>query len=235
LLASSTDDAIRAECRRFLAYIYGGIGDGEKLTAVAEKCGNIIQCREAILAASLWGEERERAKQEYLETLIFSLMHTLFRTGDYWDLDTEAKKESYDIILRLFDFVFRGDYGYHNMSLASLHEFYADYLKETNPGEAVEVLSRAFTFAKMYDEKYADGTGDYPYSSPLANRLKHDREKCFPGSAVRLLLKQMTDEENNFGHCRFKSLREDGGYIALVEDIRVWTAKRGQSSPKNRS
>jgi len=41
LLDSSTDDAIRNQCRQWLSYIYGNIGEKEKLLALAEKCGSI--------------------------------------------------------------------------------------------------------------------------------------------------------------------------------------------------
>ena len=52
LLASSTDDAIRGQCRVWLAEIYGSIGEKEKLLAIAEKCGSIRASKENILSHS---------------------------------------------------------------------------------------------------------------------------------------------------------------------------------------
>jgi len=220
LLTSSTDDAIRSECHRLLAPIYSLTGEKEKLQIIIDKCPPIWCCKEAVLSSALQGrgEDGIKASQEYLVGLICWLLHTLFLSG--FNLDIEMRKESYIFLQNVFKFFFRDDYGLHNDALVNLHQWYALFVQETKPDEAVVALSQAFKHAKMYDEIIKKG--EILYTSPYVNRIKHSNKKWTVSSAVRELLMSFT--VHNYG-CNHDKLNENAKYIALVAEMKDWVAK----------
>jgi hypothetical protein len=227
LLDTSMDDKIRSDCRRFLVSCYKSIGDKDKLLAIAEKCDHIICSKEAILSDGLWGEDGIKANQDYLAGLVFALSHELFRSGHYLNLDKDLKKESYDIVLSLHDFVYRGDYGFNNYMLSTVHCYYAEFIQKDKPDEAVESLRKAFAHAKA-DDEIAEGEGYITYTSPLANRIRHDRKYSNKGNTVRKILGGMTSGAYG-SKSRYKPLADNPGYIALIAEMKDWLAKKADS------
>ena len=217
LLASSTNDLIRAQCRETLAFIYGCIGENEKLRAIAELCGSVLHARETILADTLPGDEGTKCKQELLLWLLHILANTIQFMTDPEDLETTI--EAHLTIINLFKVVFRGDYGGHTGRMALLYYCYAKALREAKPDEAVEAFAQALAFAKTHDESFDFEIGEKPYTSPYLNRLSYNQQDFIRGD-VALVLDGMKHEIN-------QPLREIPKFIALVEEAEAWIVERG--------
>lgn len=79
LLVSSVDDSIRSKCRWYLAMIYGGIGDKEKVIKIAETCDPVGKSRQVLLAYAAHGsKESEKYGQEAILSLFDSLSDILY-------------------------------------------------------------------------------------------------------------------------------------------------------------
>ena len=217
LLASSTDDAIRSQCRYTLATIYGAIGEKEKLQAVAEQCGTLYHSKEHILSRALWGEDGIKSKQELLSILPHILQNTLLFLPD--DADTDMQIEKYDFIIKFWKFVYRDDYGGWNNQLSLLYDCYADVLYKTKPEEAVKAFEQSFAHAKIY-EKLDRESGEKTYASPYVNRIKYSRENFGQRGWVRSLLETLTKD-------KYQAPRENAGFVALVKEVEDWVAERG--------
>ena len=216
LLASSTDDSIRAKCRYFLAMIYGRTGEREKLLAIAEKFDPIHSSKENVLHFTLFGEEGIKNNQEYLVTLLGLLGNIFFLLpeSEY----RNSKAETYNILIGLWKFVFRGDDAIKNNPIGNLYHTIAQ-LQRSNPDDAVESLKQSFAYAKTYDELDI-GEGEKNYTSPYVNRLTYSREKLGQRNEVQNLLKNLTNEV-------FKALRENASFNALVKEVEAWVAEKG--------
>lgn len=216
LLASSTDDTIRGQCREILASLYGDIGEKEKQLAIAEKCDSIYHSREAILSIALWGEEGIKNKQE----LIFALLHIMTNTLPYLtsgeDLDTML--ESHYILINLWKHVLRNDYGPYNIRLVHLYLDCARYLCETKPSEAVKALEQSFIHAKMNDV-LAREASEKMLTSPLANRINYTQKSFSTCRQVQELLSTliMSDKLNSTLHANTE-------FITLVKEVETYTA-----------
>ena len=217
LLASSTYDITRGQCRYMLATIYGAIGEKEKLYAVAEQCGTLYNSKEHILSRAAWGEDGIKSKQELLGILPHILQNTLFTLYDKADID--MKIETHDFLIKFWKFVYRDDYGVWNSQLVLLYNSYADILHKTKPDEAVKAFEQSFVHAKTHDE-LTGMKGEKTYTSPYLNRLKYSRENFAPRTRVRDLLETLTKD-------KYQSLRENADFAALVKEVEAWVAERG--------
>jgi len=215
LLASSTNDNIRARCRELLSYIYGCMGENEKLRAVAEQCGSVLHAKETILAATLSGNDGTKCKQELLLALLHILANTIQFITDPKDLETSI--EANLTIINLFKVVFRGDYGGHTGRMALLYNCYAQALRETKPDEAVNAFAQAFAYAKAHDESFDVETSEKTYTSPYLNRLTYNQKDFIRGD-VALLLDEMKQKRN-------QHLRKIAKFVALVEEAEAWVAE----------
>ena len=217
LLASSTNDIIRARCRELLSYVYGCIGENEKHRAIAEQCGSVLHAKETILAASLLGDDGTKCKQELLLALLHILANTMQFMTDPKDLETNI--EANLTIINLFKVIFRGDYGGHTGRMALLYSCYAQALRETKPDEAVNAFSQALTYAKAHDESFDVEISEKAYTSPYLNRLTYNQKDFIRGEVV-LLLDEMKQKSN-------QHLREISKFVALVEEAEAWVKEKG--------
>jgi len=198
LLSSSSNDFIRARCRETLAYMYGCIGENEKLRVIAEQCGSLLHAKETILAATLPGEAGIKCKQELLLVLIHVLANTIQFIVDPADVETSV--EAHLTIINLFNVVFRGDYGGHIGRMSLLYTGYATALRAVNPDEAFNVK-----------------TSEKPFTSPYLNRLTYNMVDFVRGE-VALLLGAMKNEGNQY-------LREYPEFMSLINDAEAWMAE----------
>ena len=216
LLASSTDDAIRAKCRHRLAMIYGRTGEKEKLLAIAEKFDPIFFSKENILHFTLFGEEGVKNNQQYLVSVLGMLGNIFFLIPEPGDADLQV--ESLNILIDLYKFVYRGDGAIPNNMIGSLYHSKA-FLQKSKPDDAVRSLEQSFAYAKKYDGLDI-GEGEKTYTSPYVNRLTYTRENLGQRNEVQKLLKNLTDDG-------FKELRENTEFAALVKEVETWVAERG--------
>ncbi|MCL2816242.1 MAG: helix-turn-helix domain-containing protein [Oscillospiraceae bacterium] len=220
LLASSTDDNIRGQCRDCLAHIYNGIGEKEKFLALAEKCGSINSCKEHILSHSSWGGDGIRYKQEYLMAMFTPLQNTLRPLARRAGLNTE--NEAFTILLNLYELIFRDDCGFYNNWSTFLYERYAYSLIDNNKSdEALKALQQAFVYAKKYAE-FANGTSEKTYTSPFTDLIKQPDIKNFnnPNSEVRWLSGRLKDN-------KYQVLHENAEFTALVKETEAWVGEKG--------
>jgi transcriptional regulator with XRE-family HTH domain len=217
LLTTSTDDSIRGPCREILAFIYGGIGEKEKLLAVAQKGGSIHDSKEGVLAHSSWGEDGIRYKQEFLLALLTPLQNTLRPLARL----AGAEEETFAILFRLHELIFRDDCGIHNHWLNFLYSDYAGYLHGINkPDEAVKALEQAFFHAKIH-AKFAESTNESTNNSPFTNLIKQQWGNTEPRSEVQRLLHTLKR------YYDFQTLNANSGFVALVKEVEAWLAERG--------
>ena len=217
LLASSTDDAIRAKCRYYLAMIYGRTNEKEKLLAIVEKFDSIWCSKENILHFTLFGEEGIKNNQQYLVSLLGMLGNLFFLTPEFTNTDTRA--EQYGILISMWKFIFRGDYGAYNSRMASLYSEYAEALYQTKPDEAVKAFEQAFAHAKMI-EMLDSEEGEKTYTSPYVNRLTYNREHFGQRGWVHNLYITLTEH-------KYHVLRVNAGFIALIKEVEDWIAENG--------
>lgn len=217
LLDSSVNDIIRAQCRYMLAFIYGAIGEKEKLLAIAEQCGPLYYSKEHILSQALWGEDGIKSKQELLGILPHILQNTLIVFPN--NADTDMKIEIYDFLIKFWKFIYRDDYGVWNSQLVLLYNSYADILYKTKPDEAVKAFEQSFAHAKMHDG-LSGAEGEKTYASPYVNRLKYSQKNLASLTRVRDLLETLTQD-------KYQVLRENTEFAALVEEVEAWVAERG--------
>ncbi|MCL1858760.1 MAG: helix-turn-helix domain-containing protein [Oscillospiraceae bacterium] len=219
LLASSTNDVIRGQCRQKLAEIYGSIGEKEKLLAIAEKCSSIHSSKEDILSHSSWGEDGIRYKQEFLMAMLTPLQNTLRPLARRAGAETEDK--TFNILFDLHELIFRDDCGVHSHWLTFLYQCHARSLFNNNkPDETVKAFQQAFVHAKKFAE-FADGTSEKTCTSPFTNLMKQLPITSFnPSSEVQWLLEQLKDG-------KFQSLRVNADFIALIKEVEDWIAERG--------
>lgn len=217
LLISSIDDAIRSKCRYYLAMIYGRTGEKEKLLSIAEKFDSIWYSKENVLHFTLFGEDGVKNNQQYLLSLLGILGNIFFLITEGNNADEKAKQ--YDILINLWEFLFRGDDAVYHNRIGSLYYEKALYIKSYNPDESVKSLKQSFAYAKTYDGLEI-GEGEKNYTSPYMNRLTYSREKLGQRNEVRKLLQNLTNEV-------FKELRENTGFVALVKEVEAWVSERG--------
>ena len=217
LLATSTDDSIRGQCRYWLTQIYGAIGEKEKLLAIADKCGNLAHSKQHILAFSAWGEDGIRYKQELLESLLTPLQNVLRPLAKRAGLDNEA----FTFLFDFHTFIYGDDCGIHNHWLAFLYVCYASFqCKSNKPEEALEALKNAFAHGKRFAE-FADGANEKPNSSPFTDLMKQEAGGIDPRSEVQRVWNALKGDE------RQELLHDNDNFIALVKEVEAWLAERG--------
>jgi len=214
LLASSTDDAIRAKCRFYLAMIYGRTGEKEKLMAIVEKFDPIYSSKESILHFTLFGEEGIKNNQQYLVSLLGMLGNIFFLLPKHINMDERA--EAYNILIDLYKLVFRGDSHY---IIWELYRIYADMIYKTKPDEAIKAFEQSFAHAKMYDG-FGVEEGEKTYTSPFVNRLTYNQKNFGERDKVHNLYITLTRDE-------YKELRTNADMIALIKEAEAWVAENG--------
>ena len=215
LLATSLDDSIRSECREILAYIYGKIGEKDKVLAIAEKCDDISRSKENILAAILDGKDGITHTQEQLLLLLNSFRHSFLRIARFYIKESDVILEAYRIIINLFKFIFSdGNYGFYNFELYDIYLVYAyEYIKQNDFDEAFEALGNSYNHAKMFDI-YLEKNETCNYTAPFVNLTENKLGYACAEKQLPALLRWLKDENS-----LFIKLRGDPRYAALVSRI----------------
>jgi len=222
LLSSSTDDEIRSECRELLAYIYGRIGETEKVLAIANKCDDMSRSKQNILAnaLSINGKDSVKYRQEQLMTLLdtfrWSLVSAAFNTND-----RKINNDAYIIILNLYKLVFNdGNYGFYNDSMASLYQHYTwrVLVPEERFDEAFNALECAYEHTKMFDMYIKDlrQKSIIQYTSPFANMMEENSQDVNATEMLPLLLSDLKNEDTIKSYKKFS---DDPRYASLTDKI----------------
>jgi len=215
LLASSTDDNIRGQCRYMLANIYGAIGEHEKELAIAEQCGSLYYSKEHILSTITWGDEGIKGKQELLGLLTHILQNILIT----FPCDSATSIEAHEFLMQFWKFIYRDDYGTWNGQVTLLYSSYANRLFcAKRLDEAIKAFAQAFIHAKNHDT-LAGEEGEKSYTSPYANLMTYNRGNFPSPTRVSELLKTLTSD-------MYQSLHENADFTALVNEVESWVAEQ---------
>ena len=217
LLSASVDDEVRSECRELLAYIYGKIGEKDKVLAIAEKCDDISRSKENILAHAICDDDKYMYGQKQFAKLLGHFTWSFVYTAEYTQ-DINITSEAYKIIINLFKFIFSNDnYGFYNDMLKTLYNNYAWRLASQDKiDEAFEALEKTYKHAKLYDE-YLDKLredGGFKYSSPFVNLTEDNINDIIQVKWRPLFLAALKDENSEN-----KKLSADPRYAELVNRI----------------
>ena len=218
LLASSTNDFIRGQCRELLAHIYGNTGEKEKVLKIAKICPD---CETRMLFWAL--EDKDDDAPMYQQKLVINAVSSLLRhftaaAGKTKDLKLEI--EATNIVLNLYKFIFSdNNYGFYSAFTGSLYCDYAKLMLRGNKiDEAFEALENAYEHAKLFDA-YLDevrGKGEYKYTSPFMNLIKDYSKNVHATKNVPEFLNLCLKDEHDF---IYKNLHNDPRYAEFVNRI----------------
>jgi len=218
LLATSIDDSIRSECRHLLAYIYGGIGEKEKVLALAEKCPD---CKYETLVWAL--NDRYDDAEMYQQRLAIGAISSLrkhFIAVAEKTKDLDIKIEALNKVIDLYKFYFSdGNCGFYHVFIDGLYSMCAEALVRQNKfDEAFEALENTYYHVKQFDI-YLDKIrkeGKFQYTSPFLNLSPDYANEIHAVKQLpEFLNRQLKDEYDIF----YKNLRDDPRYIALINKI----------------
>lgn len=221
LLSISVNDKIRMDCHQHLSYIYGAIGEKDKVYQIAEQHP---WCKNNILYAAFNGkyeEARASSQSLILEALSHIWVHLPLQVND---LALQARTN--EKIIELYQFVFSdGNYGFYNSSLNFCYCSYAEALiKQNKTDEAISALEKAFEYAKKFDI-YLDKLrrdGEYLYTSVFVDSVKDVSEDVYAVKEVPELLEKTLLDENSF---IYKVLHGNPKYEDLVRRVKEEIAK----------
>ena len=216
LLATSTDDKIRSECRNILIRLYGSIGEKEKVYKLADYCPD---CKAANLAAAFNGiyiEEARENSQILLQQALFRLrVHLPIQTKDL-----TLKAKAIEKIIELHKFVFDdGNYEFHHAKMEHLYIDYADILlRQERIDEVFSALDNAYDHAMKFGV-YLDKLrkeGEVSYTSTFTDSLKDYSKDVYATKALPDLLNIVLLDQNDIF---YKKLHDDQRFIDLVKRI----------------
>lgn len=220
LLVSSVDDSIRSKCRWYLAMIYGGIGDKEKVIKIAETCDPVGKSRQVLLAYAAHGsKESEKYGQEAILSLFDSLSDILYklissRSARFVDDDLrddirlEATDTVVDMYMKINKLVF--NFNHYDINRQTMHS-YCSYAMEFRMArkidEAYEQLINAYKHAKSWDDRFNERD---------EHLIKPDPDNLIETRLLPLLLEELN------GHIAIHTdplLCNDPRYTALVSKV----------------
>ena len=216
LLATSTDDKIRSECRNILIRLYGSIGEKEKVYKLADYCPD---CKAANLAAAFNGIYKEEAR----ENSQILLQQALFRLRVHLPIQTKdltLKAKAIEKIIELHKFVFDdGNYEFYHAKMEHLYIDYAEVLlRQERIDEVFSALDNAYDHAKKFDV-YLDKLhkeGEVSYTSTFTDSLKDYSKDVYATKALPELLNIVLIDKNDI---YYKKLRDDQRFTDLVKKI----------------
>jgi len=218
LLATSVDDKIRMRCRQLLAYIYGKIGEKEKLLAITEKCDDIQTSRQSLLSSMMDGKDGMKYIQEELLGLLREFIHPFGRIARFYIRDTNAIIDSYTIMINLYKFIFSdGNFGFYNFDLWDLYLTYAhEFSKQNDFDKTFEALENSRNHAKMFDIYLNEirEKGEVQYTAPYVDMIKQKSTDTYAVKQLPALLKYLEDE-NGF----FAQIQSDPRLPELIKKI----------------
>ena len=221
LLASSVDDEIRYECTQLLIFLYSSIGEKERALELAE---HYPDSKYDLLCTAFelnYEEESDMYSQRLLTDGLNILTHQMPKHAK----DSELKKEVCEKLLDLYEFIFRGDYGFYHVFVSSLYDEYARLLLDDRTDEAFAALEKAVDHGRAFDECLDEirRRGEIGYTSPFTCLIKEDSEKVYASKYLPQFLNcVLKDEHDDF----YKKLHDDTRYIALIERIETELAEK---------
>jgi len=212
LLVSSTDDEIRNQCIQLLAFIYGRIGEKEKVLKIAEKCVHWVFSKQTILATALDGKDSIKYQQEGLLGMLNS---SLISLAKFYIKDAKVINEAYNIVINLYKFIFSdSNYGFYNANFRVLYEDYAfNLIKQNKIDESFEALENAYNHAKMFDTQVYK-KGIVKYTAPFVDMLENNSDENYVVKQVPILLENLKGGNN-----LFVKLHDNPRFTALINKI----------------
>lgn len=217
LLATSVDDEIRAGCRDILPYIYGAIGEKEKVYKIADYCPN---CRHEVLYSALCMnyEEEARISSQHLLMKGLHLMqvHLPMQT---WD--NELRLKAYEQIVGMYSLIFNdGNYQFYHAKVENVYISIASlYIRAGRHDEAIDALEQAYDHAVQFDV-YLDKLrteGEIKYTSVFMDSFIDKNEDVHAAKLVPEFLRcVLLDEQDEY----FRNLKGNPRYEALIERVK---------------
>lgn len=217
LLATSVNDKIRMECHQHLSYIYGAIGEKEKVYQIAEQHP---WNEDHILFSAFNGKYEEEARASSQSLLLGALSRLIVHLPSQTkDIDLQAK--AYEHIIELHQFVFcDGNYGFYNANLNFCYCSYARVLiKQNKTEDAITALEKAFDHAKQFDT-FLDKLrrdGEYHYTSEFVDSSMEKSVDVYAKKSVPELLENTLLDE---GDIIYKVLHGNPRYEDLVKRVK---------------
>lgn len=216
LIATSVNDIIRSDSHRYLSYIYGTIGEKEKVYQIAEQNPHI---RDKILFAALNGKYEDEARVSSQSLMLGALFH-IYNHLPMLTKDFTMRAKAYERIIELFQFVFYdGNYGFYNSRMKACYSSYAELLiRQNKTEEAITALEKAFEYAKQFDT-FLDklrSDGEYCYTSEFVDSSKEKSVDVYAKKSVpEFLNNELLDE----GGLCYKVLHGNPRYDDLVKRV----------------
>lgn len=219
LLADSTDDKIRSDCRRMLVDIYAKSGEKERAMEIANQCDEIHGSKQNLLADAFDGKDAVLHKQKLLTTLLHQIRELMWFLASGYIKDKDVIDEAVDILVSLNKHVYKGgDYGVYHFDMKELYINYSWTLFGQNRmDEMFEALENAYEHAKSYDA-YLDelrANKELKYTSPYLDMITETKENRNSARNLPYLLKILEDKDN------YKKQHDDPRYVELVRRIKA--------------
>ena len=217
LLATSTDDKIRSECRDVLIRLYAQIGEKEKVYRLAEYCPD---CKAANLfrAFNLIDDEEARINSQklLLGALYLLRVHLPRQTKD-----PALKAKAFEKIIDLNKFVFNNDnYVFNHTNMEHMYLDYAESLIYQNRvDEVFPALEKAYEHAKGFDAylEQLRRDGEMNYTSTFTDKLKDVSSEVYATKSLPDLLNfTLLDQDDIF----YKKLHDDSRFDDLIKRIK---------------
>lgn len=222
LLAASVNDEIRFESTQLLIFLYSYIGERERARELAE---HYPDSEDSLLCTALRPSFPEESAM-HSQRLLVDGLHKLTNQMPKHAKDAALKAETYEKLFDLYEFIFRGDYGFYNAFLSSMYIDYAGLLLDEGRDDAFAALEKAYEHGKAFDACLDEirRQGEIGYSSPFTCLIKEDSEKVYASKYLPQFLNcVLKDEQDDF----YKKLRDDPRYTALVERVEKEVADEG--------
>lgn len=216
ILSTSLDDSIRRRCRKYLVYIYGRIGEKDKLLNISEKCDPISYSKQVILADIMDGKDGIMYTQEELLILLSEFYHRFGRIARFYIKDSNVIIGAYNILINLYKFIFSdGNYGYYNFDMLELYRVHSyELIKQSRIDEAFDMLENAYNHTTMFD-KYLSNT-EHKYTAPYVDLIVSKSGTAYTVKQMPEFLNLLKDE-NGF----FKQIQGDVRYTTLINKMEV--------------
>ena len=214
LLATSVDDEIRAGCRDILPYIYGAIGEKEKVYKIADYCPD---CKHEVLYGALSLNYAEEARISSQRLLMKGLhLMQVHLPGQTWD--NELRLKAYEQIVGMFSLIFNdGNYQFYHAKVEDLYISIAScHIRAGRHDEAIDALEKAYDHAVQFDA-YLDklrNEGEVKYTSVFMDSFSDKSEDVHAAKPVPEFLRcVLLDEADEY----YKNLKGNKRYEALIE------------------
>jgi hypothetical protein len=220
LLANSTDDKIRSDCRQMLVYIYARSGEKERATEMVNQCDDIHISKQNLLAKAFDGKDAVRYQQELLVTLLRETRRLMsFLAYNFKDKD--VTDEFVDIIVSLTKHVYQNcDYGSYHFDMQEVYKnYYMTLFRQNSIDEMFEALENLYKHTKSYDAYFDElcAGKEVKYTSPYLDMIVETGEKSSFNRYLPNLLKSLENKDMTL----WQKMHGDPRYVELVSRIKA--------------